>query len=31
MMIRVSAYRPEFGSTEAVAVDHHDDQGVTLG
>jgi len=31
VMIGFSAYRAEFGSTDAVAVDHHDEQGVTLG
>jgi hypothetical protein len=28
---RVLAYRPELGSAKAVAVGHHDEQGITLG
>ncbi len=28
---RVFCLRPEFGSTETVATDHHDEQSVTFG
>jgi hypothetical protein len=30
-MIWGSAYCPEFGSTEAAAVDHRDEQSITFG
>jgi hypothetical protein len=30
VMIGFSAYRPEFGSTEAVVVDYHDEQSITF-